>query len=55
VSEQLSRPVLTHSDLRRAKAAASAIDDAHEALERYVAVRNVVMYALTASTVSESE
>lgn len=47
VSELLTRSDLTRSDLARARAAAAVIDEAHTALERYIAVRNVLMYVLS--------
>jgi hypothetical protein len=51
VSDALQTPDLTRSELARAKAAAAALDDAHEALERYVSVRNVLMYVLAACSI----
>lgn len=51
VSDALQTAGLTRSELARAKVAAAALDDAHEALERYVSVRNVLMYVLSACSI----
>jgi DNA polymerase III delta prime subunit len=48
VSEALAKPSITVAELALARAVAAAIDEAYEALERYVSVRNVLMYVLTA-------
>lgn len=50
ISELLAKPGLTRSEFSRANTLASTIDEARTALERYVAVRNVLMYVLSHSS-----